>query len=121
MERQVVSTDKIPFRTILSLIEAVDTLRANLETLDRVLRGAISANAKRNINRSIRNFADSVRDVICDDMLDLAIKNMILISETIRDTGSYDGDGYITIEKNVASLFYQIGFIKGISLYYYQL
>lgn len=116
MEREIVPTNRIPFRTILALIETVDLLRANLENLDRVLWGAISADAKRNIGRLVNRFADSVKNVICDDMLDLAIRNMILISETIKNTGSYDGDGYISIEKNVAHLFYQIGFIKGIFL-----
>lgn len=119
MEREIVPTNRIPFRTILALIEAVDTLRASLEGLGRVLRGAINEKAKRDIGKSVDHFSNSVKNVTCDNMLDLAIKNMIIVAKTVKDTASYHGDGYATIGKDVANLFYQIGFIKGIFLYYY--
>ena len=114
MEKHIVDTKQIPFRTLLDIIDAVDTLRAGLEDLDRVNRGALNSHSKGKVLKLVMQFKAQNKNMVCDNMLDLAIKNMILIAETISETSSTDGSGYTIIERNVAMLFYQIGFIKGI-------
>lgn len=113
MEKNIVPTSKIPFRTLLVLIEAVDTLRGELENLGRVSRGAINATSKNKVGKLVAQFKKSTDEVMRDDMLNLAIRNMVLIAEIIKNTPSYDGNGYAVIERNVVNLLYQIGFIKG--------
>lgn len=114
MSRQVVKNTEIPFTDLLALIDAIGTLTAGLEDLDRIKRGAISADSKSKVWKLVSKFIKTLQKVRMDDNLNLSITNIEKIAETIRDTGSEDGDGYKIIEKSFAKLLFILGFMKGI-------
>jgi len=113
-ERKPISTKDIPFRTLVELLDALEHLRDKLEKLGRVKRGALECDSKNKVWKAVTSFVVYISNCIRDEKLELLIENMVLIATIIRDASSSDNGGYTKIEKNVAMLFYQIGFIKGI-------
>eukprot|EP00032_Breviata_anathema_P000846 JZ550719.1.p1 GENE.JZ550719.1~~JZ550719.1.p1 ORF type:complete len:142 (+),score=37.22 JZ550719.1:30-455(+) len=98
----------------LDLILAADTLRDELMSLGRVLRGTLNASAKGQIEGLVMKFRRRCDALQIDDELMLVVKNIEAHAGEIRAAVSIDTtSGYIRIEKLFSHIMNCLGFIKG--------
>lgn len=97
----------------LAILQRVDTLRADLLALNRILRGTLAADSKRQIVVLIDAFHVATIPLALDAVTKHVIGRIRLHARSIRGFQSNDGGGYIAIEKDFNQVMNLLGFIKG--------